>query len=98
MSQRRISKLRKQKKLLKERMLKRKKKYANDPELKGLYSFVGEDKSGAVKLDAKKLGKREKRGLIGGGSDARDTMRQAADSKKDGGKHLYYMAKEAESV
>ena len=25
-------------------------------------------------------------------------MRQAADSKKDGGKHLYYMAKEAESV
>ncbi|MFR8391761.1 MAG: hypothetical protein ACLVBJ_02550 [Pilosibacter sp.] len=39
----------------------------------GLYSFVGEDKSGAVKLDAKKLGK-EKRGLIGGGSDARDTM------------------------
>ena len=38
-------------------MLKRKKKYANDPELKELYSFVGEDKSGAVKLDAKKLEK-----------------------------------------
>ena len=68
MAQRRISKLRKQKKLLKERMLKRKKV------LRTIRSWscvrAWEDKSGAVKLDAKKLGKKEKRGLIGGGSDA----------------------------
>lgn len=45
MSRRRMEKLREQKKLLKARMLKRKKKYASDPELKGLYGFMGEEKT-----------------------------------------------------
>lgn len=99
MSQRRIWKLRAQKKKLKERMLKRKKKYASDPELKGLYQFVGESKDGKAELDAKKLGRREYRGLRGSGSDARDRMKRAeADKATAGKKKEYYAAKEAESI
>ena len=98
-SQRRIRKLREQKKILKERMLKRKKKYASDPELKGLYKYIGEGEGGQAELDADKLGKREYRGLRGSGSDARDKMKRAESSKtKAGKKKAYYAAKEAETV
>ena len=98
MSRRRMEKLREQKKLLKARMLKRKKKYASDPELKGLYGFMGEEKDGKAKLDRKKLGSREERGMTGSGSDAREAMKSAAAEKQGSKRHLYYKAKEAESI
>ncbi len=99
MSQRRIQKLREQKKLLRERMLKRKKKYADDPELRGLYKYVGEGEDGKAELDAGKLGNREYRGLRGRGSDARNKMKGAEASKEEAGKKkAYYAAKEDETV
>ncbi len=98
MSRRRMAKLREQKKLLKARMLKRKKKYASDPELKSLYGFISEGKDGEAKLDRKKLGYREDRGMVGSGSDAREAMKSAAAEKQGSKRHLYYKAKEAESI
>lgn len=94
-SQKRINQLRENKKTLKVKMLKRKERYQNDPQMEKLklYSYVSQNREGKAYVNGKTKNSREQRGVTGSGSAARNAMKDHA-----AGGIPYYKAKAEEAL